>query len=88
MTVKEQVTAWAEKYQPSEEVLTRALKRADVCDPCENNTINDEGGKMVNRCAVCGCKLIRLVYDNSTNPCQLYKFDEDLPRPYGPALVQ
>ena len=79
MTVKEQAQAWAEKYNQPEDITTRALARAEICDSCEHNVLIGDETIQVNKCNLCGCKLIRTAFNEVSNPCPLYKFDEPLP---------
>lgn len=70
MTIRERVTNWADKYPQPDDVLQKALSRADVCDSCEHK--KDE------ICGVCGCRLIRIAFRDMDNPCDLSKFNEPI----------
>ena len=72
--IKDKVIAWAEKYNQPENVTTKAISRAEVCDVCEH--------KKDQLCGVCGCRLIRTAFDEKDNPCPLYKFNEPIPPKY------
>lgn len=85
MTVREQVLAWGQKYSQPEDIMSKALARADVCDSCEENTVVTDGDKQVNTCAKCGCRLIRTAFNEAVHPCPLLKFNEPAPPPLRPA---
>lgn len=84
MTVREQVSAWGEKYNQPEDVMTKALARADTCDACEHNIIVTEDSVEVNKCQLCRCRLIRTAFNEMSNPCPLSKFDEPVPPMFKP----
>lgn len=79
MTIREQVIEWSNKYPQNEKILDKALSRADVCDSCEKNELSIEGDKEINVCGVCKCKLLRIAFHFTDNPCMLRNFNEPLP---------
>lgn len=71
MTITELAKNWAEKYDQPKDVTDTALTRAATCDACDNK--NDQ------ICAICGCRLIRIAFEDRSNPCPLHKFNEEVP---------
>jgi len=72
--VKDIFNSWVRSINPTDEQLSLANARFEVCLQCEfkRETISSKDWSLV--CGACGCPLKKKIYSTATNPCPKEKW--------------
>ena len=76
INIKDILNSWITSFNPSEEELSRANDRYDVCSTCPARKELLDGKKWTIICGACGCPLQKKIYSNVINPCPLKKWED------------
>lgn len=74
--IKEILSAWKAKLNPTEDQRTLAEQRAKICEQCDRVGETLKNNKSTNYCKECGCILPAKVYSYKEGACPLGKWDE------------
>ena len=76
INIKEILDAWITSFNPTDEELSRANDRYDVCSTCpaRKEIVSRVNWTLV--CDACGCPLSKKVYSKIANACPLKKWED------------
>lgn len=74
--IKEIVSAWAAKINPTEEQKKLALLRAEICNECPDVGEAVKGSNGTRYCKNCGCLLEAKIYSYKEGACPKGKWDD------------
>ena len=76
INIKEILDAWITSFNPTDEELSRANDRYDICSTCPARKEIVSGVNWALVCGACGCPLSKKVYSKISNACPLKKWEE------------
>lgn len=70
--LKKIIKAWSIAANPSDKQQELALKRLEICNPCEKRSQT----WISTTCSACGCPISKKIYTDEFNECPLGKWEK------------
>lgn len=87
MDIKEIISAWVIRYNPTEAQQELASKRYAICEECPSKSNILLQKKWTEHCSECGCPLQGKIFTPKYNGCPLEKW-KDVEEEYLPKFVK
>lgn len=74
--LKEIIEAWVISNNPTEKQRNLAEERSKICESCPSRRTLTKKLKITTYCSECGCPIVKKIFTNSFNPCDLKKWQD------------